>query len=66
MHETKLTSGNRVTLLKAVRTAIGAQPGDKIGFLASGPGFQLVIIKTDPRTGRRTLTKSCVAQNGDD
>jgi bifunctional DNA-binding transcriptional regulator/antitoxin component of YhaV-PrlF toxin-antitoxin module len=55
MHATKVTSGNRVTLVKAVREAMAALPGDKIGFLPDGRGFKLVVVKRDPyATGTTT------------
>jgi antitoxin PrlF len=47
MEEATLTSKSQITVPKAVREALGAVPGDKIRFVPTWRGYQLVVIKGD-------------------
>jgi AbrB family looped-hinge helix DNA binding protein len=52
-----LTSKSRVTLPKQVREALGAEPGDKIRFVPTSNGFDLVVIKQVRQGGRACITR---------
>jgi AbrB family looped-hinge helix DNA binding protein len=44
MYTAKLFSGNRITVPKAVREAMGMVPGDKIEFVPDGSiGFDVIV-----------------------
>ena len=47
MEEATLTSKSQITVPKAVREALGVEPGDKIRFVPAWQGFRLVVIKGD-------------------
>ncbi|MBM5811994.1 MAG: AbrB/MazE/SpoVT family DNA-binding domain-containing protein [Gammaproteobacteria bacterium] len=47
-----LTSKGQITLPRAVRTALGLDVGDKVGFVESADGFRLVALHRDVRTLR--------------
>jgi antitoxin PrlF len=42
-----LTSKSQITLPKAVREALGAEPGDKVQFVPAWQGYRLVVLKGD-------------------
>ena len=47
MDEATLTSKSQLTLPKAVREALGVQPGDRLRFLPTRHGFRIVARKGD-------------------
>jgi antitoxin PrlF len=47
METATLTSKSQITLPKAVREALGAQPGDRVQFVPGWHGFHLVLVKGD-------------------
>ena len=54
MHEALVTTGNRITVPRAVRQAMGMKPGDIVGFVPSGCGFDLCIVGRKLAKGRTT------------
>lgn len=49
MYEAHVTTGNRVTVPRAVREAMGMKPGDVVGFIPSGSGFALQVVGSKKR-----------------
>jgi len=47
MEEATLTSKSQITVPKAVREALGIQPGDKIRFVPAWHGYRLVVVRGD-------------------
>jgi AbrB family looped-hinge helix DNA binding protein len=60
MAEATITSKGQVTIPKAVRDALGLEPGDRVAFVDTDKGFLLVPATRDLRSlrgmfkGRRT------------
>ncbi len=52
MTEATITSKGQVTIPKAVRDALGLQPGDRIDFVDTDRGCLIVPVKRDLRSLR--------------
>ena len=69
MEEATLTSKSQITVPKAVREALGVNPGDRIQFVPAWQGFRLVVVKGDIGSmsgilkGRRKKPLSTTAMN---
>lgn len=55
METATLTSKSQITVPKAVREALGLEPGDRVQFVPSWHGYRLVVIKGDITTMRGVL-----------
>ncbi len=51
MPNAKITSRGRVTLPKAVRTALGISAGDRVALVRGNAGFILAPVPRDPACG---------------
>ena len=52
MDDATLTSKSQLTLPKAVRRALGVGPGDRIRFLPTRHGFQIVALRPGSESAR--------------